>query len=109
VTLEEYLDSVVATVGRVGPPENPTLFATGKKNDVALLAGDFPDVAAKEFIRMQKPKMIVLTIQFANMPLVVFQAESKTQQIFCTYRLDPWQPVAAEINRTSFGNLIYAG
>jgi len=108
-TLEAYLDQIIATVQRVGAPENPTLFTTGKKDNVALLAGDHPVVAAREFIRIHKPKMIVVTIQTVQMGLVCFQAESKTQQIFRMYRVNPWLPIAAEVSSTAFGDLIYAG
>lgn len=107
MTLEAYLDTIVDTVRRVGPPENPTLFTTGKNDNVALLAGDYPVVAAKDFIRVHKPKMIVVTIQTVQMGLVCFQAESKTQQIFRMYRVNPWMPIAAEVSSTAFGDLIY--
>lgn len=77
MTLNEYLEDTIDTVRRVGPPEQPTLFAwTPEGANIAALAGDNPVVLAHAMVEQFKPVYLVLA--FASLhgsPLVFFHAE----------------------------------
>jgi len=95
--MEQFLEQILDTVKRVGPPKLPTMFGqVSGKTHVAVLADD-PIVSAKEAIRQLHLTSIVIvaTVSGPTGVYVALHAENATTQINKIYSLPDYNDSGA--------------